>query len=133
MLIYARPTTGLGLYHVILEDQRDLQVAREIIYSYGVRGLELRLVSRVDAGVLLCTYVEILILSVFFAEIFDFLGEHTRAFVCLYCSPLSSSAKLTSSQYHACAHKLMSMLLVLQRCLLFPRMSSWFRAKRVDS
>ena len=71
MLIYARPITGLGLYHVILEDQRDLQVAREIIYSYGVRGLELRLVSRDDAGVLLCTYVEILILSVFFAEIFD--------------------------------------------------------------
>ena len=68
MLIYARPITGLDLYHVILEDQRGLQVAREIIYSCRVRGLELRFVSRVEGGVLLCTYVEILILSVFFCR-----------------------------------------------------------------
>ena len=71
MIIYARPITGLDLYHVILEHQRGLQVAREIIYSGWMRGLELKFVSRVDAGVLLCTYVEILILSVFYAEIFD--------------------------------------------------------------
>ena len=71
MLIYARPITGLELYHVILKDQRGLQVAREIIYSCRVLGLELRLVSRVDGGVLLCTYVEILLLPVCFAEIFD--------------------------------------------------------------
>ena len=68
MLIYARPLTGLELYHVILEHQRGLQVASDIIYSYRMRGLELRLVSRVDAGVLLCTYVEILILSLFFCR-----------------------------------------------------------------